>query len=269
MPALHHVLLSRPAERVERVSLLLHGILGSGPNLRMLGVRLLERAQPGLGVALVDLRMHGRSQGFSPPHSVAACAEDLAALCAAQGFHVDSVVGHSFGGKVALRYAAEATPRRLVMLDSAPFARPGGRGSEDTLSVLAMLEGLPDSFPRRDAFVDHVLSLGYSRALAEWLSMSLTREDGALRFGLSLPAIRALLDDYLAQDLWPMLTELSCDVDLVIAGRSSVWGEQERAEARTLASGAPSRVRVHALEQSGHWVHIDALDALVDVLSTL
>ena len=59
--------------------LVLHGILGSGRNLRSFAQRLAQ-ARPELRLWLVDLRNHGDSQGAPPPHTIAACCDDLDAL---------------------------------------------------------------------------------------------------------------------------------------------------------------------------------------------
>ena len=111
-----------------RWMLVLHGILGSGANFRGFARRLAASA-PGWGFVLVDLRMHGQSQGAPPPHTLAAAAADLRRLGEHLGLPIAGVMGHSFGGKVALAYTA-ASGRELEqtwVLD----ASPGHHGSSD------------------------------------------------------------------------------------------------------------------------------------------
>src|SRR5690554_6050371 len=84
--------------------LVLHGIYGSGRNWGTIARRLVEE-RPEWGVALVDLRMHGMSQGFEGPHTLKATADDVDAMVAETGLNAQAVLGHSFGGKVALVYA--------------------------------------------------------------------------------------------------------------------------------------------------------------------
>ena len=79
MAALHLSHVGAEPARAQAVTLVLHGILGSGSNLRAVAQRLAERDR-GRAFVLVDLRMHGRSQGFGPPHDIAACAQDLRGL---------------------------------------------------------------------------------------------------------------------------------------------------------------------------------------------
>jgi esterase len=52
----------------------------------------------------VDLRLHGGSTGFEPPHTLGAAADDVDRLVEHLDFHAAAVMGHSFGGKVALLY---------------------------------------------------------------------------------------------------------------------------------------------------------------------
>ena len=83
--------------------LLLHGIYGACRNWGSVARRLV-RARPDWSVVLVDLRSHGRSPRLSP-HTLDACADDLLRLEARLVLPADAVLGHSFGGKVALVYA--------------------------------------------------------------------------------------------------------------------------------------------------------------------
>lgn len=57
----------------------------------------------------MDLRNHGRSaeiEGLNPPHDLVNVANDLAHLIQTRGWAwPDVVLGHSFGGKVALQFA--------------------------------------------------------------------------------------------------------------------------------------------------------------------
>ncbi|MFW6331186.1 MAG: alpha/beta fold hydrolase, partial [Gemmatimonadota bacterium] len=76
----------------------LHGIYGAGRNWASVA-RALVGARPGWGAVLVDLREHGESVGFEPPHTLESTAADLDGLEAGP---VEAVLGHSFGGKIAL-----------------------------------------------------------------------------------------------------------------------------------------------------------------------
>src|SRR5262245_3630298 len=105
-----------------RFLLFLHGILGSGANWRTFA-RQVVAARPEWGALLVDLRLHGESVGFPPPHTVEAAAHDIVEALPAvlpAGATAAGVVGHSFGGKVGIVLAGElaeaASPLRHLVV---------------------------------------------------------------------------------------------------------------------------------------------------------
>ncbi|HEU4537818.1 MAG TPA: alpha/beta hydrolase [Polyangiaceae bacterium] len=255
-PALAHALLTPEGAPPRRWVVFLHGILGSGANWRGFAKQVLA-ACPGWGAALVDLRMHGNSQGFAPPHTVRAAADDLAAL--ALPGPVGAVVAHSFGGKVALAYAAKAPPglERAWVLDASPSARPDARGSEGTMRVFSFLETMAFPLPSRQAFLDAVVGAGFALPFAQWLAMNLRATDDGFRLRLDLAAVRAMLDDYLATDLWHVLEAPPGGVSfhLVLGGRSNAFSPEDRARAEALTR--VGRVELTVLPEADHWVHVD------------
>ena len=82
LPLLHHDRISADGVEPGRWIVVLHGIFGSGRNWASVARRLVRR-RPEWGVLLVDLRLHGASQGLSPPHTIAACAADVDRLVGA------------------------------------------------------------------------------------------------------------------------------------------------------------------------------------------
>src|SRR4051812_11877517 len=90
--------------------LFLHGILGTGANSRTFAKEIIK-ARPTWGAVLVDLRLHGESQDFAPPHTLEAAAKDVAELIteleSTTTGKVRGVLAHSFGGKVALELARQ------------------------------------------------------------------------------------------------------------------------------------------------------------------
>ena len=239
-----------------------HGIFGAGSNWRGIARKLVDRRRE-WGVVLVDLRLHGRSEAGEPPHTVAACAEDLATSIRELG-DVRALAGHSFGGKTALATRSLVTLAQTWVLDASPGARPEAMTDPDNsvLRVLDMMARMPASWPSRDAFVAAVVADGHSTALAQWLAMNLVAQGDAMVNRLDVAALRSLLVDYYRLDLWPDVLSGS-ELHVVVATSGSSVSPADLARLRT----APPHVHVHEIT-AGHWLHIDAPAAVVELFAT-
>ena len=110
----------------DRWMAVLHGIYGAGRNWAAVARALVaERGE--WAAVLVDLREHGESRGFEPPHTLEATAGDLEALAPESvGPGPRAVLGHSFGGKIALlRGRDDPGVRQVWVVDSTPEAGAG------------------------------------------------------------------------------------------------------------------------------------------------
>lgn len=249
-----------------------HGIYGSGGNWRSIARKIVER-RPEWGAILIDLRGHGRSEHGDPPHTIAACADDLRACLQEGGTQVAAIAGHSFGGKVVLaaRARAGAELAQTWVLDSTPSTRPGmwERADNDVRDVWQAMRDLPRTWPRREAFVDALLARGHSRALAQWLAMNLHPDPAGsgVTLGLDLDQVKAMLEDYYAIDLWPAVEDpaLQGETHHVIAERSDTVSADDRA--RLAAEPPERRAHAHVIAGSGHWLHIDAPAAVVELFT--
>jgi esterase len=265
MPAhLHHELVAGAA--ATRCLALVHGIYGAGANWRSIAKKLVER-RPEWAVALIDLRHHGHSLAADPPDTIAACADDLRAAIDAIEVRVTAIAGHSFGGKVALATRRLAPPiDETWVLDASPSA--GTRSIDDTsdtvIAVLELMERLPRRWPRRDDFIAAVVEAGQDIALARWLAMNVVADGADYVLRLDLTAIRAMLSDYFAQDLWEAVTAPAPGtVEFVIADRATTVTPADRTR---LDTAMPPHVHVHHVD-AGHWLHIDAPSTIIDLFA--
>jgi len=239
-----------------------HGIFGAGSNWRAIARKLAEH-RTDWGVVLVDLRHHGRSEAGEPPHTLAACAGDLAALIRELG-GVHALAGHSFGGKTALATRALVDLDQTWVLDASPSARPGALTDPDNsvVRVLSMMERLPGTWARRDEFVAAVVAEGHEPGLAQWLAMNLVARGDVLVNRLDLAAMHELLADYYAVDLWDAALAPRGALELVIAERSNAVSAADR----TRLARVPAHIHAHYLA-TGHWLHIEAAAAMVELFA--
>jgi len=268
-------LITATAAAPERWMYLVHGIYGAGRNWNAVARQLVEQ-RPDWGVVPVDLRGHGSSAPGAPPHTVAACADDLLALPdSADGAPLaDAILGHSFGGKVATLFAHRApSVRTLIIADSTPSARtPSGSAWE----MLEALKRNPGPFSDRGEGIDAIQAAGYPRPVAQWMGTNLVRkgdEDGdATEWGWRLDPdqMEALLRDFFGLDAWPTIEDAATggvQIELLRATESSILtgADQERAE-DLRAEGLP--IRLTPVE-GGHWLNADNPTRVVELLGAV
>lgn len=257
-----------PGAEPERWLYFLHGIFGAGRNWRSVARRLVE-SRPAWGGVLVDLRMHGESSGFPPPHTLEACAEDLERLVRGRGRPAAAVLGHSFGGKVALAYAARHPEglEQAWIVDSTPAA---GRREGSAVAMLEALRALPGPFASRQEAVEGLRARGFAEPVARWMATNLTEgdaEESGWRWGLDLDAMEALLEDFFRVDLWDVVEGTPPGVELHFVKAEGSKVLEEKAVARIERAGAEGgTVRLHRLP-GGHWLNVDAPDELSRLLS--
>lgn len=260
-----------------------HGILGRGRNWRTFARSFTDAT--GWRAVLLDLRCHGDSVGLPAPAGrldLGTAAADLRAVAANNGAP-RLVVGHSFGGKVVLTWASElpdADPCAIWSIDSPPGAdRPATERSTDAgtadpgtrrvtvdpAAILDVLDATAVPAADRAALAAPLRAAGTPEAIVAWLLTSARRDDDGWRWGWELDGVRTLLASYFAADLWPYLDETRREVHLVRATRSDRWSETDRKKLEALPLGGP--VRAHAID-AGHWVHVDAPDALLTMLTS-
>ena len=99
------------------VLIILHGLYGSSDNWITIARKLEDRYT----VLLPDLRNHGASP-HAATHTFEEMVEDLVQFFEDTGTKDAYLIGHSMGGKVAMRFAAENPNlvNRLMIIDIAP-----------------------------------------------------------------------------------------------------------------------------------------------------
>jgi len=264
MATLHHEIVEAPGAEPSRQMLLLHGIYGAGRNWGTIARRLV-RARPEWRVVLVDLRSHGQSPRLSP-HTLECCAADLLVLEDHLGHPADAVLGHSFGGKVALVYVRQreaGRPLQLWIVDSSPSAgRPGG----GAWRMLGMLRRHPGPFGSRAEAVDAVASEGFPPLVANWMAINAVRTDAGLEWRLDPDEMEDYLRDYFRTDAWDVAEHPPAGTSLhfIKAAASSVLDDAAGRRIRAAARGT-GRVFLHEVE-GGHWVNTENPEALLELL---
>ena len=233
-----------------RPVLLLHGLFGSARNLGGVARALAT----GHRVISLDMRNHGESP-HDPAMDYDLMASDVAETMDAAGVPAAALVGHSMGGKVAMRLALTAPARvtRLVVADIAPVPNP----------------------PNFSAFTAAMLRLKPE--------MSRSAADAALAPAVPDPAIRAfLLHNFRPGQGWRIgLTEIAAAMPqiegweeiaasypgptLFVTGALSSYVQPDHRPAILRLFPA---ARFVAIKEAGHWLHAEQPDAFNATVSS-
>ena len=103
---------------------------------------------------------------------------------------------------------------------------------------------------------------------ALWLAMNLRRmPDGRRDFPLDLNEVENLLASYYATDTWAAIERPRGrgQVHMVVGALSTVLTPADIARVQ-LAAREHDQVHLHVVEGANHWVHVDAPDALHELL---
>jgi N-formylmaleamate deformylase len=188
-----------------------------------------------------------------------ACADDLIAFAEALGFDRYAVVGHSMGGRIAVRAAvrraaSEGTSRleRLVVVDP-PVSGPGRRPYPTPLSWFVDSLRLTREGASADSLrpFSPTWTVEHLRLRAEWLP---TCDE------------RAIVTTYLGfheDDIHADLPRIPVPMRLIVAGRGDVVRTEDVEEIRRLA---PAMTVVH-VENAGHMIPWDDYDGFFDAFS--
>jgi esterase len=226
--------------------IILHGLFGTQENWRTLSKAFAQHFR----VFALDQRNHGRS-----PHSdiftYQAMSEDLSGFVQTHGLASAHLLGHSMGGKVAMRFALTHPERvdTLVVVDIAPKVYPPGH--DDVFAGLYALD-LRTLRSRREA--DAVLARHLpDPALRQFLLKSLEREEsGAFHWRINLDAIRDNYNEMLKGfDPAGTFTKPT----LFIRGADSDYiKDSDLLAIREIFPHA----RFATISGAGHWVHAEA-----------
>jgi len=253
-----------------RHTLLLHGFLGTGRNLRGLA-RRWAKADPSRSIWTFDLPAHGQAPTPVGPPTLDSLAQAvLEALPREASAGPLCWVGHSLGGRLSLQVAA-AQPERvaeIALLDigPGPIRDPGGAAQ-----VIDALLAAPPWAPDRPSMAAALEAAGAPARLVPWLMMQAVpaaraRPPGApegIGWQMDRPWLEQLFTHQRAADLWPIV-EAGAPLRGLIYGGASPFVDSETV-ARLEAAG----VATQALEGAGHDLHADAPEALVEALRAL
>ncbi len=237
-----------------RPIVLLHGLFGAAQNFGAVQRRLSADAR----VIALDLRNHGDS-----PHaasmSYAEMADDVLETLQASQALPCRLIGHSMGGKVAMRVALQAheAVERVLVADIAPAPYgPAFRGFAAAMQAIPLGPGLTRATAGA-ALASEIPDAAIRSFLLQNLRFG---ADPAWRIGLD--AIAAALPGIEGWE--PPATAPYDGPALFVGGARS---DYIRAEHRPGIRALFPHAQVLALKDAGHWLHADNPEGFLRVVS--
>lgn len=247
-----------PAPRDSIPVVLLHGLMGFAANWGKIWPELHQHR----AVLVIDQRGHGKSPKPPTGYSPTDYAHDLKALLDLLGWQRAHVVGHSMGGRVAMRFCSLFPERSasLTMEDSGAQARPSRINWIEDL-----LGSIPTPFPDRESakkfFAEHFKN---DPLTGGFLQMNLEpKSDGSLSWRFHAAGMIETVRTGRATDATKEFSELTIPTLLIRGGHSE---EFPAAEAQSMAR-ARSDVSLVTIEGAGHFVHAEKSKEFSNALS--
>ncbi|XP_020205970.1 protein ABHD11 [Cajanus cajan] len=283
---------AHPDKPYTSTAVFIHGFLGSSRNWRSFSRNLLaslSNSSPSSNwrTVMLDMRNHGKSaeRELNPPHNIDSAAKDLADLVKAEGWPWPEVVlGHSMGGKVALHFAESCSrgdyghsalsPKQLWVLDSVPGEVNSENSNEEVRDVLATLQSLPSQIPSRKWLVSHLMGLGYSKALSDWIGTNLKKVGDHETWIFDLQNAKEMFDSYCEKSYWNLLENPPKGMEIIIvrAEKSDRWDQDAIERIQKLAirgeTDSLGKVSFCVLPNAGHWVHVDNPKGLLEIVAS-
>jgi esterase len=238
--------------------ILIHGLFGSWENLKFIAKNLDDS----YFVVCPDCRNHGRSFHHSCM-SYDDMASDIEALIRHLNLSDPIIIGHSMGGKIAMRLSLKKTIKikKLIVIDIAPKKYPPHH-----LGILNALHALNlKSIKTRSQAVDALSKDIPSMELRQFLVKNIERSNETLMWKINLDAI---FDQYLIISDFPDQNNTFHGPCLFIRGtRSNYIKKGDEKAIQELFSHA-----VFLDIEASHWVHAEnpktTLSTIQNFLST-
>ncbi|WP_117233392.1 alpha/beta fold hydrolase [Vibrio maerlii] len=233
---------------------LIHGLFGSLDNLGILARTLKDTFQ----VISVDLRNHGQSF-HSDSHSYTNMAQDVIQVLEHLNIETAIFVGHSMGGKVAMKVASIEPKKasKLVVLDMAPVDYQVRRHDDVFHAIQQTESAAPQSRAAAMAILDSHLKVP---GVAQFLGKSLYKAESHMQFRFNTPSLISNYADIIGWDEGDAnnvatLFVKGGDSDYLMANHQSAIQRQ-----------FPNS-KAHIIANTGHWLHAEKPQEVLRVIN--
>lgn len=235
--------------------IILHGLFGLSDNW----VSIANKLALNHNVIIPDLRNHGRSI-HSAEMNYNLMANDVIELCYNKKISKFSVLGHSMGGKVAITIAQKqpSLVEKIVIVDIGV-----GSTHKNADNIHLFVQQIRDlnikPFRERSHIAKYLEEKGFNKSMMQLLLKNIYfSETGYWEWRFNIDAIHTNIDKIIA----PLdISENISIPTLFVKGERSDYLDENAIKQIEKIFTAYSLVQI---ANSGHWVHADNPDGLID-----
>lgn len=248
--------------------IILHGLYGASDNW----VSIARQLQDDYHVYILDQRNHGQSP-HSEEQNYEAMAEDLKTFYEKKNISKAHLIGHSMGGKTAMRFALSHSDLidKLVILDIAPksyasFSNYAQITNDHASIIKAMIDVDPTAAKSRGD-IDSQLAKGLpNHTLRQFLLKNIERsKSGEYKWRLNLAVIQknleGLMDGF--SDINPEDSKVKIPSIFIRGEKSGYIMDEDTLIIRKFFKDA----EIVSIPDAGHWLHAEQPDLLVKTLA--
>ncbi len=225
----------------------IHGLFGSLSNLGVLARHFSEQRT----VIQIDVRNHGLS-GHSSDINYQLMAEDVLETLSSLNVHKFVVVGHSMGGKIAMKLAdlAREQTEKLVVLDITPIQYHENHHAEIFQALFAVQQANVASRLEAAKIMHKYL---HEEMVIQFLLKSFNK-------GQWLFNVQALFDHYPDIMAWEKVEKINRPALFLRGGDSFYISKPEHFAA---INEQFSQAKIEVIENTGHWLHGEKPDEVI------
>jgi len=233
--------------------IIIHGLFGMSDNWNSLGKQFAKYCK----VHLIDLRNHGRSPHAKEFNYDVMC-EDVLEYMADHNIHKPILLGHSLGGKVAMKFAF-TYPEKIEKLIVADIA-PREYNTDFHKNLLATLYKLPlEDFSKREEIDTLLASTFEDRGMRLFLMKNVYRNENkefAWRFNIDV-----LLEKiHNIQDSSFVSGKLNVPTHFIRGGKSDYINSTDE----LLIKKHFTDFSICTIDGAGHWLHAENPERFYD-----
>lgn len=236
------------------VLVIMHGLLGASRNWTTVGKALKDR----FDIHILDLRNHGNS-----PHAEtmrwSELTSDLLAYLRANDLKDVALMGHSLGGKIAMKFACDhsALVKKLIIVDIAARVYPPYHDAE-----FRAMKRIPSGALENRREAEELLKpLIPDWGMRQFIMTNLVRGEFGLQWQINLEVLHASLQ-VLRQNPLSGSDYFNGSTLLITGGKSDFI---KGGDVKEMRQWLP-HIKLVTLPKAGHNVHVDDRRGFLDVL---